>query len=352
MANGQRETIEYEFDDLRRNTDPISDNVLNQLGLDDEDLTGSERHEDDDKDDESDRDDRDDEADEDLADDGEYNPAKMTAAMRKRLVSVKRDANRKIAAAKAEGVEEITKLQQRVAELERTGKTDALANEFDGKIEELESKIETAMEDGDSKAVASLTRQMGELTADIRDRKRELEAKHDEPDDLDDDDAGDGKDKIIPRAMEWIQEQIWWDDEDLGHVRAFVRKADLKLQEKGYKPTDDDYYEHLEALVEKKYPGIVEHTMDLDSEDDDDLGEEDEFDDIPDKSRRKRSAKQTRRRSPVSEGDRGGVSKSRKKFRKTKGKTLSRARVANMRAFGMDPEDPKQVENYLEGCDD
>lgn len=351
MANGQRESIEYEFDDLRRNTDPIPENVLDQLGLDDEDLTESERHDDEtDKDDEGEGNDKDAELD-DLSEDGEYNPAKMTAAMRKRLVSVKRDANRKIAAAKAEGVEEITKLQKRVAELERTGKTDALANEFDGKIEELEAKIETAMEDGDSKAVASLTRQMGELTADIRDRKRELEAKHDEPDDLDDDDAGDGKDKIIPRAMEWIQEQIWWDDEDLGHVRAFVRKMDLKLQDKGYKPTDDDYYEHLESLVEKKYPGIVEHTMDLDSEDDDDLDDEDDLDDIPDKSRRKRSAK-TRRRSPVSEGDRGGVSRTRKKFRKTKGKTLSRARVANMRAFGMDPEDPKQVENYLEGCDD
>jgi hypothetical protein len=53
----------------------------------------------------------------------------------------------------------------------------------------------------------------------------------------------------------------------------------------------------------------------------------------------------------VSEGDRGGVSRTKKKFRKKKGKTLSRARVANMRAFGLDPEDPKAVENYLEGCD-
>lgn len=349
MANGQREKIEYDFDDLRRNTDPIPGNVLGQLGLEDEDLTEDERHDDEnDTDAIEDKDDKDDELEDDLADDGEYDPAKMTKAMRKRLVSVKREATRAIAAAKTEAGEEISKLNKRVAELELSGKTDALSNEFDGKVEELESKIEVAMEKGDSKTVASLTRQMGELTADIRDRKRELAAERDEPDDLDADTDTDTK--IIPRAMEWIQEQDWWDDEDLGHVRAYVRKADMALQRKGYKPTDDDFYEHLEALVEKKYPGIVEHTMDLDEEDEDGDLEDDDFGDIPSKTRRMRGKKK-RRKSPVSEGDRGGLSRSKKKFAKKKTKTLSRARVANMLAFGLDPDDPKAVENYLEGCE-
>jgi len=351
MANGQREKIEYEFDDLRRNTDPIPDNVLDQLGLDEEDLTENERHEDEQTTDgEADTDDTDSEADDELAEDGEYDPAKMTKAMRKRLAGVKRDANRQLAAAKAEAGETISKLEKRIATLEKTGKTDEL-NEFSGKLEDLESQIEAAMEKGDSKTVASLTRQMGELTADLRDRKRELEAEHDEPDDLGEEDTP----TIIPRAMEWIQEQDWWDDEDLGHVRAFVRKADLALQKKGYKPTDDDFYEHLEALVEKKYPGIVEHTVDLglgEEDEEEEFEEEDEFGEVPSKSRRKAKAKKQRRRSPVSEGDRGGVSRTKKKFRKKKGKTLSRARVANMKAFGLDPDDPKAVENYLEGCDD
>jgi hypothetical protein len=353
MAKAQRDKIEYDFDDLRRNTDPIPENVLGELGLEDEDLTETERHDDTKA---TDDDKLELENEDDLDDEGEYSPAKMTKAMRKRLVKVKRDATREIASAKQEAGETISKLEERIASLEQSGKTDELDNEFAGKLEDIESQIETAMEDGDSKKVASLTRQMSELTADMRDKKRELEAEaHDEPDDLDDA----KKPKVIPRAMEWIEEQVWWDDEDLGHVRAYVRKADLALQKKGYDPHDDDFYEQLEALVEEKYPGIVEHTMDLDldeeEEDEDldlDLDDEDEFDSVPSKKKSaRRKKKRGRVRSPVSEGDRGGVSRTKKKFRKKKGKTLSRARVANMRAFGLDPEDPAAVENYLEGCD-
>ena len=353
MAESQREKIEYDFDDLRRNTDPIPQNVLGELGLDDEDLTETERHDDTKAKDDDKLELEDEEG--DLDDEGEYSPAKMTKAMRKRLVKVKRDATRQIASAKKEAGETISKLEERIASLEKSGKTDELDNEFAGKLEDIETQIEKAMEDGDSKKVASLTRQMSEITADRRDKKRELETTaQDEPDDLDDE----KKPKVIPRAMEWIEEQVWWDDEDLGHVRAYVRKADLALQKKGYDPHDDDFYEQLEALVEEKYPGIVEHTTDLDFEeeeeegdDDLDLEDEDEFADVPSKKKARRRKKRGRVRSPVSEGDRGGISRTKKKFRKKKGKTLSRARVANMRAFGLDPEDPKAVENYLEGCD-
>ena len=362
MANTQRDKIEYEFEDLRRNTDPIPDNVLGQLGLEDEDLDEGERHDDakakDDSKKELENEEELEDAEGDLDDEGEYSPAKMTKAMRKRLVKVKREATREIAAAKKEAGDTISKLEERIATLEKSGKTDELDNEFAGKLEDIESQIETAMEDGDSKKVAALTRQMSELTADMRDKKRELETAQDEPDDLDE--GEDKKPKVIPRAMEWVEEQVWWDDEDLGHVRAYVRKADLALQKKGYDPHDDDFYEQLEALVEEKYPGIVEHTMDLefDEEEDEDLDpdledEDSEFDSVPSKkkARRKSKKKRGRVRSPVSAGDPGGVSRTKKKFRKKKGKTLSRARVANMRAFGLDPEDPKAVENYLEGCD-
>lgn len=352
MANAQRDKIEYEFEDLRRNTDPIPENVLGGLGLEDEDLTEDERQDDTKATDDSEELEQDEG---DLDDEGEYSPAKMTKAMRKRLVKVKREASRDIAAAKKEAGDTISKLEERIASLEKSGKTDELDNEFAGKLEDIESQIEQAMEDGDSKKVASLTRQMSELTADQRDKKRELETAQDEPEDLEDE--GD-KPKVIPRAMEWIGEQVWWDDEDLGHVRAYVRKADLALQKKGYDPHDDDFYEQLEALVEEKYPGVVEHTMDLEldeeeGEDEDlDLEDEgDEFDSVPSKKVARRKKKRGRVRSPVSAGDPGGVSRTKKKFRKKKGKTLSRARVANMRAFGLDPEDPKAVENYLEGCD-
>jgi hypothetical protein len=354
MAEQQRDKIEYDFEDLRRNEDPIPDNVLDQLGLEEQDLTEDERHDDKQaKDDSEELDDREEEDDE-LDEDGEYKPAKMTNAMRKRIMKVKRDAKREIAEAKEEAGEEISKLNKRIDELEKSGKTDELDNEFSGKLEDLESQMEAAMEEGDSKKVTSLTRKMSELTADMRDRKRELES--DEPDDLEDE--GKEEPKIIPRAVEWLKEQDWWDDEELGHVRKFVRKADMALQRKGYKPTDDDFYEQLEAIIEKKYPGVVEHTMseyeDEDEDEDLDLDEEfeeedeDEFVDVPSKKKSRRAKKKRRARSPVSEGDRGGVSRTKKKFRKKRGKTLSAARVKNMQLFGMDPENPDHVEAYLD----
>jgi len=351
MAETQRDKIEYDFEDLRRNEDPVPDIVLGQLGLEDEDLTDDERHDDkkatDDREELDDKDDADAEMDDELDDDGEYNPAKMTGAMRKRLMKVKRDANRAIAAAKEEAGEEISKLTKRIAELERSGKTEQIEDEFGGKLEDLEAKMEAAMEKGDSKEVTSLTRQMSELTADMRDKKRELEQQRDEPDDVEDE----ADPKIIPRAAEWVKEQDWWDDDEYGHIREFVRKADIALQKKGYKPTDDDFYEQLENLVEKKYPGIVVQTVDDDDADldlDEEIDEEDDFEDVPDKRRRAAKKKRGRRRSPVSEGDRGGVSRAAKKVRKKRGKTLTRARVKNMEVFGMDPENPDHVEAYLD----
>lgn len=354
MANGQRDKIEYEFADLRRNEDPIPGNVLDQLGLEDEDLTEDERHEGkkaaDDATDMDDLDDLGDTDDADLDEDGEYSPAKMTGAMRKRLQAVKRDAKRDINAAKREAGETIDKLSKRVAELERSGKTDDLDAEFSGKIEAIETKIEAAMEKGDSKEVTKLTMELSEITVDKRMKQRDLETVDAVDDDTDD------TVKIQPRAQRWLNEQDWWDDEEYADVRAYVRKADLALQKKGYLPADNDYYEQLEKLVEKKHPGILTLTMDEDfdealDEDDDEF--EDEFDDVPSKRKAARRARKQRssrrRRSPVTEGDRGGIGRSKKKVLRKKGKTLTRARVKNMQMFGMDPENPDHVEAYLEG---
>jgi len=349
MANTQRDKIEYDFEDLRRNEDPLPDNVLDQLGLEEADLTEDERQEDTRAKDGSEE--LEEEAEAELDDDGEYSPAKMTKAMRKRIVGVQRKANRAIADAKEEAGATISKLEQRIVDLEKAGKTDELEDEFSGKLDDIESKIEAAMEAGDSKLVSQLTREMSEITADKRDQKRELERKG--QDDLEDEEQ---PPKIIPRAAEWIRDQEWWDDEELGHVRAYVRKADMALQKKGYKPTDDDFYERLESLVEEKYPGVVEHTMSEEEDEDLDLDEdeyededEDEFAQVPSKkSRRKAKKKRARRRSPVSEGDRGGVAKTKKKRRASRERKLTAARVANMRTFGMDPENPEHVEAYLD----
>ncbi len=126
-----------------------------------------------------------------------------------------------------------------------------------------------------------------------------------------------------------------------------MKRVDLKLQEKGYSPDDDDYYEQLEEAVEKKYPGIIIHTMD--DEDGIDLDDKDELDAIPTKrSATKKKARRSARRQPVGGKDAsGGGNRSRNR---QKGKTLNRNQVANMRMFGMDPDNKEHVEAYMEGA--
>ena len=348
MPKKQRDDIEYEFSDLRRNEDAIPGNVLEQLGLDDEDLVEDERHEDDtDTDANLELDDKDDlevdDTDADLDEDGKYDPAKMSKAMRKRLVDVNRNANRRIAKAEARAGETISKLETRITELERSGKTDDLEEEYAGKIEGIEAAIEEAMEKGDSKEVTKLTRELSEVTTAKALKKHDLEQEIA----ADDADTDTDTHTIIPRAQEWLDQQdVWWDDEEYADVREFVRGVDLKLQKKGYRPDDDDYYEMLEQVVEKKHPGVLVLTPD------DELGEvdldDDDFD-IPAKKKASRRKKRGgRRRSPVAEGDNAGVARAKKKARRDRGKTLTRARVANMKVFGMDPENPEHVEAYLE----
>lgn len=350
--------IEYEFEDLRRNSDPVPDGILEQLGLDEEDLEKPERHDDENtenEDEEKEDDTEVEDADQTLDDDGDYQPAKMTKAMRQRLLKVKRDANRRISEAEQEAGKTISKLEKRVAELERQGKTDSIDSEYTERIESIEGEIEEAMEAGDSKKVVELTRKLSELTAERTLKRREVE----EPDNLDDDTEDVGDQKVIPRAQAWIDEQDdWWGDPDYAHIRGYVVKVDLALQRKGYNPKDEDYYEELERIVDKRYPNVIELTM---FEEEDEIEEEDELDDLDDDGfditpkKKKKVARRTkrkrtgRRRSPVSEGDRGGTARSKKKVQRKKGKTLTRARVANMRMFGMDPENPEHVEAYLEG---
>lgn len=327
MAEG-KQTIEYEFEDLRRNTDPLPSSVIAEFEVDEE--TGATT-------------DADDTGGTDDPDDEELVPV---SEVNKRIERVRRESDRKIEAATGEAGEEIGKLQKRLGDIEQADQIGALEYDHRTKIEQINLEIEKAMEDGDAKGVTRLTGELAEATAAVTIEREKLKHKraadeHDDPDDLRD------KDKppsVIPRAKDWLSEQDWWDDPEHAHVKRYVNRLDAKLQEKGYLPSDDDFYEQLEEAVETKYPGIIVRTMeglDLDDED-----EDDEFDNIPDKrSASKKKARRAARRQPVGgkdAGSRGGKPRNR-----GRGKTLNRNQIANMKMFGMDPDDKEHVEAYL-----
>lgn len=326
-----KKDIEYEFEDLRRNTDALPTNVLDQLEVDDD--TGATS-------------DADDTGDEESSDDEEMVPL---SEVNKRIARVRKESDRNIAAAKEEAVEVIADLTKRVGAMEEADEVGELETEHKANVERINKEIEEAMEAGESKDVTRLTTELAEATAENVGKREELKRKraadeHDEPDDLN----KPTEPGVSPRAKDWLAEQDWWDDPDQAHVMRFVKRVDIALQKKGYSPSDDDYYEQLEEAVEKKHPGIIIHTMD-----DDDLGLEDDDEDadldaIPTKrSASKKKARRSARRQPVGGKDQAGGRKPRNRQR---GSTLNRGQVANMRMFGMDPDNKDHVEAYMEGA--
>lgn len=330
MAEGSK-AIEYEFEDLRRNTDPLPSTVLAELEVDEE--TGALT----DADDTGDRDDEGDDADEEMVPLSEVN---------KRIARVRKESDRKIAEATNEAGKEIGDLQKRLGAIEDQDEVGALEFDHRTKVETINKEIEKAMEDGDSKGVTRLTTELAEATAAVTIEREKIKHKraadeHEDPDDLHDPDKPPA---VIPRAKDWLSEQDWWDDPENAHVKRFVNRLDAKLQEKGYSPHDDDFYEQLEETVENKYPGIITHTMeDLGL---DDEGEGDEFDDIPNKrSASKKKARRAARRQPV--GGKDATSGRGRPRNRNRGKTLNRNQIANMKMFGMDPDNKEHVEAYL-----
>ena len=320
-----KKDIEYEFEDLRRNTDALPTSVTEQLEVDDD--TGAV----------TDVDDTDDNDDEEMVPLSEVN---------KRIDKVRRESNRQIATAKDEATTVIADLTKRVSTMEEADEVGELETEHKANVERINKSIEEAMESGESKDVTRLTTELAELTATNVTKREELKRKraadeHDEPDDLN----KKSETGVIPRAKDWLAEQDWWDDPDNAHIQRYVKRVDMALQEKGYSPHDDDYYEKLEETVEKKYPGMIIHTMDEDALDLDD--EEDELDAIPTKrSATKKKARRSASRQPVGGKDAAGG----RKRPSQRGKTLNRGQIANMRMFGMDPDNKDHVEAYMEGA--
>jgi hypothetical protein len=334
----EREKIEYEFEDLRRNTDPVPSSVLAQFGGFEE-----EEQEETDERQEGERHEGKDEKDDDRAGNGEdqdADPKRLSRELTRTRQRAER-TQRQLRQARSDAEQTITDLQGRIEKLEKRGSANGIDAEYTTKVSDLEAKIEAAMEAGNSKDVIRLNRELAELTAEHKIKRAQAEAHETQ------DERQDRRDRptTIPRAQEWLDEQDWFDDPEQAHVRAYLNKLDRVLQQKGYRPSDDDYYEQLEAKLDETFPGVVTLTMER-RDDDDDEDEEDEFSDIP------RRGKKRRRESPVNSGDQSGSLKGRRERESQRSeKKLTRTRIANMRAFGLDPDNKDHVEEYLRGVD-
>jgi len=276
----------------------------------------------------------------------------MTNAMRKRLTRDRKRSERKIAEKEADFNAALEAQNQRIAELESRlqGEAKSAGKADDEVVSDLEAKLEAAMEKGDSKAVAKLNTQLAQAVSDKMVASRSH--KPDEPQDLPQKAKAEPvrpPDKIIPRVQQWIDDQPWWDDQEFAHVRNFVaRTVDRKLQAAGYSPRDDDYFDEVERIVDEKYPGVVQKTRTSDREREflDRLGdEEDSFQVTP----KDKATRRPTQRVPVGGNDDGADSGSGDEPPRRRGATrLSTEDVRTMRTFGLDPQNPKHVEGFIQ----
>lgn len=325
--------VEVVFDDLRSSETPPPDfgDELEKLG--DQEIDGGEEAG---------------EQGEDAAakpdEDGEYDPVKMTKAMKARILRERRRFDRVLAEKMAEKEAEFR------AELDKIRKETARSTVDDDDFDstELESQIEQAMERGDSKAVASLTKKLADATAEVR-MKRLLKDRG-PVEELDQEPAKKGpkagtddRPKLIPRAQEWVDAQEWWNDPNHAHVRQVVQKVDRKLLSAGYSPTEKAYYVELERILDERYPGLVTKTAD-DPFGLEEMGDDDDDIVVTPKDGKPAARPAARVTSPVASGDSTVGSGPR---RQRGVSVLTAEDVKTMKTFGMDPSNKQHVESFV-----
>lgn len=328
MANGDENKIVYEFEDLRRNDDPLPDHIAGRFGMDEEEEEKEEKREakrknGKDKDEDSDH------------------RKELLAERRKR-----QRLERELEEARDEAGETISGLTKRLDKLEKRGETSNLDTEYKDKVADYRQRIEDAIEQGKSDVAANLTVELSEYTADNRVKRARLEAEATGGDGDDDTETRRTQQRPPRRVRDWMEEQDeWFNDPDHKHIRSYAARVETRLREDGYKLDEDEFYEKLEAKLEERYPGVIKRTIEVDDGENDD----DENDDETDVETRQRQRKAASRNSPVRDGGPSGKGGDTDKRPRRGERKLTTQDQQNMRVFGMDPNNQAECESYMEG---
>ena len=229
---------------------------------------------------------------------------------------------------------ELTTLRKEVAELKAGKEIDAIEDEFAAEEVRLTEEMESAMEEGDTKAQSRLNSELIALNSDKQAKQAAAEASVSIIEDLDGERGAD-----LPankRAVQFIRDnQTWWSDPDHEEAVVYARKLDKKLVGMGFDPNSDAYWMRFNHNFDKKFDGLRE-------EDPDDI----DIDLDPG-----REAGKGRGKSPVAQpGGAGGQRRGTKRGAHGQGGgkkvVLTAAHKANMVRFHLDPQDPEHCAEY------
>jgi len=229
---------------------------------------------------------------------------------------------------------EVTALKQEVAELKAGKEIDLIEEEYGSREDELTAKMEQAMEEGDTKAQASLNSELIALNSEKQAKQAAAEASVSIIEDLDADQQR-ADQPANKRAMQFIRDnQEWWSDPDHEDAVVYARKLDKKLVGMGFDPNSDGYWTRFNHNFDKKFEGLRE----IDPDDID-------IDLDPGEGRGKKRGK-----SPVAQpGGAGGQRRSTRRGDNGQGGkkvVLTAAHKANMVRFHLDPQDPEHCAEY------
>lgn len=227
---------------------------------------------------------------------------------------------------------ELSTLRKEVAELKAGKEIDAIEDEFSAEEARLTTEMETAMEDGDTKAQSKLNSDLISLNSEKQAKQAAAEASVTIIEDLD---GGAVDQPANKRAVQFIRDnETWWADPDHEDAVVYARKLDKKLVAMGFDPNSDTYWTRFNHNFDKKFDGLREI-------DPDDIDIDLDLDQGKSKGRRK---------SPVvAPGGAGGHRRGTKRGDNGQGGSkvvLTARHKQNMVQFGLDPKNPEHCANY------
>jgi hypothetical protein len=197
----------------------------------------------------------------------------------------------------------------------------------DARIEDTQSQLEAAIEDGKTKDQVRLT----SLLTDLKAEKISAEFSLDNlsPDGNVQPFSG----KVQPdtssepkKSDQWMEDRgDWYGAKGFERQTRLANRLDKEVYKDGYDPNTDEYFEELDRRIKEKSPDLYD---DVDAS----------ADDAPDSKSDKRPT-----RSPVAGV--GGAEGNRQRSSSSKVE-LNEDDFANMRRFNLDPNDPEVLKEY------
>lgn len=276
-------------------------------------------------------------------DDPEARFLNRSRAVKKRIARIQRQFDQRIAERDAEHQREISGLRDEINGL-KVRKNDAPPVDdaaHERTITLLQAELAAAHEAGESKKVAELTARINRLEAEFWHKKtlatlgQQQEKPQQEPSksqakryaEQQRDDVPTGP---TPTAKRWMRVNDWWDDPDFSSHKAYANDVyRVLIQEEDMDPDDPETFQELGKRLKKTFkdlevndpdeqPAAKRRAARKDDDDDDELNNQ--------------------RAAPVMQVDRGNS-----KVRRGRGVTLTPEDIAQMKKWGRDPNNDREV---------